>query len=81
MVTRDFSGRDILKVLQRFGYRHDRTRGDHAILTYTHPETGEKRTVVVPLHNRVRTGTLQSIAEQCGANDFHEWCRWIDTNR
>jgi predicted RNA binding protein YcfA (HicA-like mRNA interferase family) len=68
-------------VLRKFGSRHDRTRGDHAILKYTHPETGEKRTVTVPLHDRVRIGTLQQIAEQCGANDFREWCRWIDEHR
>jgi predicted RNA binding protein YcfA (HicA-like mRNA interferase family) len=81
MVSRDFSGREIVKVLQKFGYRHDRTRGDHAILKYTHPGTGAKRTVTVPLHDRVRIGTLQSITRQYGANDCHEWCRWIDEHR
>lgn len=78
MVSQDFSGRDIVRVLQKFGYRHDRTRGDHAILKYTHPETGATRTVTVPLHDRVRIGTLQRIADQCGANDFQAWCEWID---
>lgn len=81
MVSQDFSGREIVSVLRTFGYRRDRTRGDHVILKYTHPETGEKRTVTVPLHDRVRIGTLQRIAEQCGANDFREWCRWIDEHR
>lgn len=81
MVSRDFSGKDILKVLQKFGYHHDRTRGDHAVLKYTHPKTGETRTVTVPLHDRVRIGTLQHIAEQCGANDFRAWCEWIDDHR
>lgn len=81
MGSRDFSGREIVAVLQRFGYRHDRARGDHAVLKYTHPETGEKRTVTVPLHDRVRLGTLQSIAEQCGADDFRAWCAWIDEHR
>lgn len=81
MVSRDFSGEEILSVLRKFGYHHDRTRGDHAILKYTHPETGETRTVTVPLHDRVRIGTLQSIADQCGANDFRAWCRWIDEHR
>ena len=81
MVSRDFSGDEIVTVLGKFGYRHDRTRGDHAILKYTHPETGETRTVTVPLHDRVRIGTLQRIAEQCGANDFRAWCRWIDEHR
>lgn len=54
-----FAGQEIVNVLQKFGYRHDRTRGDHAILKYTHPKPGEKRTVTVPLHDRVRIGTLQ----------------------
>jgi hypothetical protein len=29
----------------------------------------------------VKIGTLQSIAEQCGAEDFDAWCRWIDERR
>jgi predicted RNA binding protein YcfA (HicA-like mRNA interferase family) len=81
MGSRDFSGDEIVTVLQKFGYRLDRIRGDHAILKYTNPDTGEIRTVTVPLHDRVRIGTLQSIASQCGASDFHEWCRWIDEHR
>ncbi|WP_178917160.1 type II toxin-antitoxin system HicA family toxin [Natronomonas gomsonensis] len=81
MVSRDFSGREIVNVLRKFGYRHDRTSGDHVILKYTHPETSETRTVTVPLHDRVRIGTLQSIADQCGADDFRAWCEWIDEHR
>jgi len=80
-VSRDFSGEEIVAVLRSFGYRLDRTRGDHAILRYVHPETGEQRTVTVPLHDRVRVGTLQRIAEQCGADDFRDWCAWIDDHR
>jgi hypothetical protein len=30
------------------------------------------------MHTQVRIGTLRSIAAQCGAEDFQEWCRWID---
>jgi len=78
VVSQDFFGREIVSALQKFGYRHDRTSGDHAVLKYTHPETGEVRTVTVPLHDRVRVGTLQQIAEQCGAEDFRAWCEWID---
>lgn len=81
MVTRDFSGREIVNALQKMGYRHDRTRGDHTILKYTNPDTGEKRTVTVPLHDRVAVGTQQRIAEQCGADDYHAWCEWIDDLR
>ena len=81
MVSQDFSGDEIVKVLRKFDYRRDRTRGDHAIMKYSHPETGETRTVTVPLHDRVRIGTLQRIADQCGADDFHAWCEWIDEHR
>jgi len=28
----------------------------------------------------IPVGTLQSIAEQCGADDFHAWCQWINQN-
>ena len=81
MVTRYFSGEDVVKALTRHNFRKDRQRGSHAILKYTYPETGEKRTVTVPMHDRIRTGTLRSIAEQAGANDFEEFCRWIDRYR
>jgi hypothetical protein len=33
------------------------------------------------MHDRIRIGTLQKVAEQCGAEDFDAWCRWIDRNR
>lgn len=82
MVTRDFSGEDIRKVLVNVGgFNQDRVRGSHAILKYTHPETGEMRTVSVPLHDRIRVGTLRGIAEDAGAKDFEAFCEWIDRNR
>jgi predicted RNA binding protein YcfA (HicA-like mRNA interferase family) len=81
VVSRDFSGWDVVSALTNFNYRKDRQRGSHVILKYTNPDTGEVRTVTVPLHDRIRTGTLQSIADQCGAEDFDRWCRWIDEHR
>lgn len=82
MVTRDFSGEDIVKVLVNVGnFEKARQRGGHVILKYEHPETGEKRTVTVPMHDRIKTGTLRDIADQAGANDFDEFCKWIDRNR
>lgn len=77
---RNFSGEEIVKALTSLNYRKDRQRGSHVILKYTNPDTGEVRTVTVPLHDRVKVGTLQSIAEQCGAKDFDAWCRWIDNH-
>jgi len=38
---RNFSGREIEKVLTSFNYRKDRQRGSHSILKYTNPGTGE----------------------------------------
>ena len=84
MVTRDFSGYDVAKVLANKGnFRWVNTQGDHAILKWEHPDGPdvERRTVSIPLHDRVRTGTLRGIAEDAGAKDFDEFCKWIDRNR
>jgi predicted RNA binding protein YcfA (HicA-like mRNA interferase family) len=84
MVTRDFSGRDVVKVLvNRGNFQWVRTPGDHAILKWEHPDSPEieQRTVSVPLHARLRIGTLRGIAEDAGAKDFDEFCKWIDRNR
>lgn len=84
MATRDFSGEDIYRVLVNTGnFRHVRTTGDHVILRWTHPEGPdvERRTVVVPLHDSISIGTLRDIADDAGANDFEEFCAWIDRNR
>jgi len=79
-----FSGEEIAKVMVNSGiYEWDRTRGDHAILRWEPPEDHDEpaRTVVVPLHDEVNTGTLRGIAEQAGARDFEKFCAWIDENR
>ena len=47
-------------------------------LRYLDPNTGEKRTVIVPLHDELDTGTLKSIAEQAGADDFQKFLDEID---
>ena len=82
MGTRDFSGREIMTVLRSFGYRPIGRTGDHVRLRYEHPENPDGvRLVTVPLHDRVRTGTLHRIADQCEADDFQAWCEWIDAHR
>ena len=78
MVRTTFSGREIIAVLRSFGYAPVSWSGSHVRLRYEHPATGEVRNVDVPMHTEVRIGTLRSIADQCGAEEFHEWCRWID---
>lgn len=84
MGTRDFSGSDIISVLCNVGgFRLDRITGDHYILKWEHPDGPdvESRTVVVPYHDSIAIGTLQDIATDAGANDFDEFCAWIDRHR
>ena len=81
MVTRDFSGRDIVKVLSGNGFKPVDRTGSHVKLRYENADTGEVRIVTVPMHDRIRTGTLRNIGEQAGMNDFEEFCAWIDRNR
>lgn len=82
MGRRTFSGREIVNVLVNIGgFEWQRTTGDHAQLYYAHPtnET-DRRHVTVPLHTELRTGTLRAIADDAGAEDFDEFCEWIDRN-
>ena len=78
MVRKTFSGREIAKVLRSFGYVPVTREGSHVRLRYEHPGTGKVRNVDVPQHREVHIGTLRSIADQCGADDFEAWCEWID---
>ena len=83
MVTRDFSGKEVYKVLVNVGgFSHVRTTGDHLILRWDPPESHDTdpRIVTVPLHNSVSIGTLRQIAEDAGAEDFESFCKWIDRN-
>lgn len=78
MVRTVFSGREIISVLTDFGYVPQSREGSHIRLRYENEDTGEVRNVDVPLHDEVRIGTVRSIADQCGAEEFEAWCRWID---
>lgn len=73
-----FSGREIIGVLTDFGRTPVSRAGSHVRLRYENPDTEEIRLVDVPQHDEIRIGTLHSIADQCGAEDFHAWCRWVD---
>lgn len=82
MGRRTFSGSDVVKVLVNAGgFEWRRTTGDHAQLYYEHPTNeDDRRHVTVPLHDELRTGTLRSIAESAGANDFDEFYEWLERN-
>ncbi|WP_240730013.1 hypothetical protein [Halalkalirubrum salinum] len=55
--------------------------GSDERLHHENEDTGEGQNVDVPLHAEIRIGTLHSIADQCGAEDFHAWCKWIEEHR
>lgn len=82
MGRRTFSGAEVVKVLVNAGgFEWRRTSGDHAQLYYEHPTNDtDRRFVTVPLHDELRPGTLRSIANDAGANDFSAFCEWIDDN-
>lgn len=66
MARRTFSGREVISVLVDFGYVPAHRTGSHIRLRYENDE--------------ITIGTLRSIADQCGADDFDAWCAWTDRN-
>lgn len=80
MVRTTFSGREVISVLTDFGYVPVSRTGSHVRLWYENDDTDEVRLVDVPMHDELRIGTVRSIADQCGADDFREWCRWVDSH-
>lgn len=79
MSRRTYSGEDIARALGKWGFRRIAGgKGSHIKLRYVHPKTGEKRTVIIPDHDELATGTLQDIATQAGANDFQKFLDAID---
>jgi predicted RNA binding protein YcfA (HicA-like mRNA interferase family) len=56
------SGKRIVRALDKAGFEVVSTRGSHCKLRHLSPP----RTVIVPLHDGVRPGTLASILRQAG---------------
>jgi predicted RNA binding protein YcfA (HicA-like mRNA interferase family) len=81
MSRTQFSGRDIASVLMQHGFEPTDRTGSHLKLRYE-GEGGDVRVVTVPMESadRIPEGTLRSIAEQSGADDFRAWCEWIAEN-
>lgn len=77
-----FDGIEIVKALTSYDYRIVSHRGSHVKLRLDREDVDEPRIVTVPLKSRdeISTATFRSIAEQCGADDFHAWCDWIAEN-
>lgn len=79
MSRRNFSGREVAKVLIQWGFEPVGGRGGHRVFRYDDPDTGEVRTVTVPItHDPVKVGTLREIADQAGAKDFNAFREELD---
>ena len=61
---RVLSGKAVCSILEKHGFREVRSRGSHVVMQKQSPHGSV--TVPVPLHNELRTGTLQSIIRQSG---------------
>ena len=57
------SGRELVRVLKKKGFRQVRQRGSHVFMQ--HPDG---RSATVPLHPELDRGTLNSILIQCGVS-------------
>lgn len=69
---RNYSGREVAKVLIQWGFEPVGGQGGHRVFRYENPGTGEVRTVTVPImHDPIKTGTLREIADQAEAKDFN----------
>lgn len=78
MSRRTYSGKDIIRALDSWRFRKVDQTGSHAKLRFEDANTGEIRTVIVPMHDELDTGTLKSIAEQAGADDFQAFLDAIE---
>lgn len=81
----DFSGEEVYKAMvnSTVGWYPIRRVGDHIILKWEPPDDhddSEPRTVSIPLHESLATGTLNGISKDAGANNFDEFCAWIESN-
>ncbi len=59
------SGAEMIKILERRGYTQVRTRGSHVRLYPSDFLSGSKK-VTVPLHKRLKIGTLLGIMKEAG---------------
>jgi predicted RNA binding protein YcfA (HicA-like mRNA interferase family) len=58
-IPRDISGRDLTKLLDRYGYKIVRETGSHIRLVSIYRGTEHK--ITIPDHQSIKIGTLNSI--------------------
>ena len=60
---RVLSGKEVVKILSKFGFEVISQRGSHVKLKRILPD-GTKQTLTVPLHDELDKGTLKAIIRQ-----------------
>jgi predicted RNA binding protein YcfA (HicA-like mRNA interferase family) len=60
---RTLSGKDIVKIFSRFGFRIISQKGSHVKLRRVLAE-GTRQTLTIPLHSEIDKGTLKAIFRQ-----------------
>jgi predicted RNA binding protein YcfA (HicA-like mRNA interferase family) len=60
---RVLSGREVIKILAKFGFEVVSQRGSHVKLRRILPD-GTKQTLTVPLHEELDKGTIKAIIRQ-----------------
>jgi len=78
VVRTTFSSDEILTTLTKHGFVPVGGKGSHTTLRYENPDTGDVRTVTVPKADPIPTEALHDIADQAGAENFHNFCEWVD---
>ncbi len=63
-LPRDLSGDELIRILQRFGYRPVRQTGSHVRLVRAVKDS--EHCITIPRHKNLRVGTLNSILQDVG---------------
>jgi predicted RNA binding protein YcfA (HicA-like mRNA interferase family) len=61
-IPRDISGRYLVDLLSKYGYRLNREAGSHMRLVSTHK--GMEHKITIPDHKEIKIGTLNNILNE-----------------
>jgi predicted RNA binding protein YcfA (HicA-like mRNA interferase family) len=61
-MSKTFSGKVVIKALEKIGYAVKRQHGSHIFLH----NPSEKKNIVVPNHKELKKGTLRNILSRAG---------------
>ncbi len=68
------SGKEVIKALEKAGFKSVKQRGSHVKLRKF--ASGRKLTVIIPLKQVIRTGTMKSILRQANL-DIEELAKFL----